>query len=249
MEWAFLSPHFDDAVLSCGGYIYERIQAGDQVEIWTICAGYPPPGPFSPLAEALHLRWETGGDAVAARRQEDRAACRVLGARAHPLDIPDCIYRHDPLTGQPLIKENEDLFQPLLEVEIPLVHQLANLLAAGLTEDTLLVCPLTLGNHIDHHLTRTAAEILSRPIWYYADYPYLIQGNNDLAAYIQSEWIAVEQLVSPAGLAAWQAAVAAHSSQISTFWGSLSEMRDAISDYWQNGGGSRLWGGSNLPVR
>lgn len=245
MKWAILSPHFDDAVLSCGGYLYERVQAGDQVEIWTICAGDPPPGPYSPLAEALHQRWQTGGNAVAVRRQEDRAACRVLGARAHPLDIPDCIYRRDPLTGQPLIKENEDLFQPLLPVEIPLVHTLASLLAAGLTEDTLLVCPLTMGNHIDHHLTRAAAEMLSRPVWYYPDYPYLVQGNDHLGDYIHSDWIAVDQPVSPAGLAAWQSAVAAHESQISTFWGSLSEMRGAISDYWGQGGGSRLWGESN----
>jgi len=57
MDWVFLSPHLDDAVLSCGGFIFELIQKGERVEICTICAGDPPPGELSPLAEMLHQRW------------------------------------------------------------------------------------------------------------------------------------------------------------------------------------------------
>jgi hypothetical protein len=41
-----------------------------------------------------------------------------------------------------------------------------------LPPDWQLVCPLTLGNHVDHQLVRQAAERIGRPLCYYADLPY-----------------------------------------------------------------------------
>ncbi|MBA4379671.1 MAG: PIG-L family deacetylase, partial [Anaerolinea sp.] len=57
MRWIYISPHLDDAVLSCGGLIWEQSHAGTQVEIWTVCTGDPPEGPLSPFAEVLHAEW------------------------------------------------------------------------------------------------------------------------------------------------------------------------------------------------
>ena len=47
--------------------------------------------------------------------------------------------------------------------------------------------------------------------------------------------------VSAAGLDVWKDAVAAHTSQISTFWSDLDQMRSAIQNYWQQFEGVRLW--------
>lgn len=43
--------------------------------------------------------------------------------------------------------------------------------------------------------------------------------------------------ISQPALAAWQNAVAAHQSQISSFWGDLDEMRGALETYsqWMEG--------------
>ena len=43
----YLSPHLDDAALSCKGSIKQQTQAGERVEVWTVCAGEPPDGPLS----------------------------------------------------------------------------------------------------------------------------------------------------------------------------------------------------------
>ena len=59
MRWIYISPHFDDAVLSCGGLIFEQARQGIPVEIWTICAGDAPPGPLSQLAQDCHVQWGT----------------------------------------------------------------------------------------------------------------------------------------------------------------------------------------------
>ena len=82
MAWIYLSPHFDDAVLSCGGLIWEQVRRGERVEIWTVCAGAIPPGPLSPFAAELHARWGTGMASVEARRAEaEREAAEAARAR------------------------------------------------------------------------------------------------------------------------------------------------------------------------
>jgi LmbE family N-acetylglucosaminyl deacetylase len=242
MLWIFLSPHLDDAALSCGGLIAERTAIGDSVEIWTICAGDPPPGPLPPFARSLHNRWGTHRDAAAVRRSEDYRSCLRLGAVPRHFAIPDCIYRRIPLTGKPLITVNDNLFQPLPESQLSLVDDLRDQLANALPPKCRIVSPLTLGNHIDHQLVRRAADGLGRPLLYYADYPYTVQDRNDLTPWIHPDWQTFTQPVSLTGLRAWQDGVAEHDSQISTFWQSVPEMEAALQSYLQAGGGCKLWG-------
>ena len=82
MRWIYISPHFDDAVLSCGGLIWEQTQKGNPVEIWTVCAGDAPPGPLSLLALDCHRQWgiESAAELVAARRLENQEAAALVGA-------------------------------------------------------------------------------------------------------------------------------------------------------------------------
>jgi LmbE family N-acetylglucosaminyl deacetylase len=113
--WIFLSAHFDDVVLSTGGLVWELIQRGNRVEVWTICAGDPPSGkPLTAYAQMLHEFWNIGEDVPAKRSIEDAACCRLLGAASYRrYTVPDNIYRYLPGTNYPVIKENEDQFKPL----------------------------------------------------------------------------------------------------------------------------------------
>jgi hypothetical protein len=94
---------------------------------------------------------------------------------------------------------------------------------------------------VDHRLTRLAAEKLRRPLWYYADYPYVIRAEDPLKPFRREGWYSQVFPISEVGLVAWQEAVAAHHSQISTFWQDLDAMRQAIWAYRQSEGGIRLW--------
>ena len=89
-----------------------------------------------------------------------------------------------------------------------------------------------LGGHVDHRLTRLAAEILDRPLWYYADYPYAVQPGTDIAALETNGWQMQRFPISPPAIEAWIQAVAAHGSQISTFWPDLQAMQAAIKAYY-----------------
>jgi len=249
MEWIFLSPHLDDVALSCGGLVWEQIQAGDSVSIWTICAGDPPSGHLSPFAESLHKRWGTGREAIEQRRKEDIAACSHLGAAYRHFPIPDCIYRLGTESDDHLYTSEESLFGELDPREAGLIRTLRAELVSSLPPESQLICPLSLGGHVDHRLTRAAASGLERSIWYYADYPYVLDAWDRLEQLHKQGWREVPIPISKKGMLAWQTAVSEHASQISTFWGTLAEMRAALQDYKRRMGGISLWQppGNELP--
>lgn len=238
-HWVFLSPHLDDAVLSCGGMIWQQVQAGSTVEIWTLCAGDPPAGPRPPFALSLEERWQTGSESAAKRRAEDRAACELLGARAVHFDLPDCIYRRLP-DGSPLVKDEDDLWQPLPPGEQALVERLAGQIAAQLPRRCRLAAPLALGDHVDHRLARAAALHLRRAVHFYADYPYSARFKIHRAC-IEPGWRRERLALSPAALDAWREAIACYTSQITSFWSGLDAMRASVSEYFNQGGGGFLW--------
>lgn len=242
MEWIYLSPHFDDVALSCGGLLWEQVQAGEGASVWTICAGEVPAGQLSPFAQSLHERWESGLGAAALRRVEDHRSCQILGAEGRDFDIPDCIYRRDPGSGVFLYASEAALFEELNPVEEPLVAQLGEALAGVIPEGAQVVAPLAVGGHVDHRLVREATKKLGETVWYYADYPYIEYAG-------QAEWSRLAQLehvdlaVSNAGLQAWIGSIAAHTTQVGTFWPDLDAMAAAIRAYHNRVGGVRLFKG------
>ena len=85
---AVISPHLDDGILSLGAAI---AAARDEVAIVTVLAGDPssdlPAGDWDGRAG-----FATAGEATQARRQEDRQACAVVGARPVWLPFSDHQY-------------------------------------------------------------------------------------------------------------------------------------------------------------
>ncbi len=241
MTWVYLSPHFDDVALSCGGLVWEQVQHGEPVSIWTMCAGEPPPGRLSPFARQLHARWQADYDAPANRRDEDVRSCRILGVSLLHFTLPDCIYRRDPITGAFMYTTEESLNGPLQSGDARVVSGLRLELKRLLPPAPTLICPLALGNHVDHQLTRQAAEGLSVNRLYYADFPYVLRYPEKAADLEAAGWSSRTYPISPPGLQAWQDSIAAHASQISTFWRDEQEMRQVVRDYRDKTGGIRLW--------
>ena len=87
MHWIYLSPHFDDAVLSCGGMIWEQVHSGETVEIWTLCAGQIPKGPAAHCfrrAKTPRLEGRFAGGQPPPRRRSRRL--RLSRRSSAPLD-------------------------------------------------------------------------------------------------------------------------------------------------------------------
>ncbi len=242
-EWVFLSPHFDDVVLSVGGLIWELVHQGDKVEIWTICAGDPPfDKPLTDYGQMLHMFWELGEQDVPFKRsQEDAACCQVLGVGYRRYTVPDNIYRYFPATGDPVVKVPDDNNGPLEPDEAYLIPPVADFLRKNLPPACELVSPLAIGHHRDHVLTRLAAERLGLPLWHYVDYPYVTRGEYDLQDWILAPAKEFSLPLSPEALQAWQDGFACHRSQIILLFPGEAEMRQAIEEYARSGGGHNLW--------
>lgn len=142
-----ISPHFDDAVLSC----WHLVGADANLRIVNVFTGMPKePG--------SHGWWDrlTGAtdsrERMRERAAEDRSALAVAGRTATALGFLDEQYRAE---AQPLD---------------PIVERLRSELEPGCR----LVAPAALGDHTDHALARDAcAELIGdgHPLTLYADLP------------------------------------------------------------------------------
>ncbi len=240
MRMIFLSPHYDDAVFSCGGLIWELIHVGYPVEVWTICAGEPPKGKLSPFALQLHQRWGNLEDVVPTRRKENQEAAAILGFSTQQFSVPDCIYRHSE-NGEYFYTSEASLFSAIHPGEKLLLDKLALELARRIPPDGQLIAPLGIGNHVDHQLTKQAAEINQKPIWYYADFPYVLKDPGWQEKWLRGYTCAFQRSISDRGLKVWLEAVLAYHSQISTFWTNENQLGQDLEKLTRQNEGGILW--------
>lgn len=237
-KWIYLSPHFDDAVLSCGGLIYQQIQAGDVVQIWTVMGSQPDASQvLPPFAQALHAEWQTDLDTVAQRQKEDIAACEVLGATYKHLQWHDVIYRRHE-TGEPVVNGKDDLFAGASEPA--LVDQIGAYLLQKVPARCRLISPLAIGNHVDHCTVVAAVDKTTLPHWHYVDYPYIAGDFQAQAGLLNGSLKRISKTIGENGLKAWLDAISCYTSQLRTFWRDDPEMILAIANY-QAGGGGMIW--------
>jgi LmbE family N-acetylglucosaminyl deacetylase len=237
----YLSPHLDDAVLSCGGRIWQQVQAGARVRVVTVFAGVPASGtPLSPFAQELHARWEHPTDAVANRREEDRSALGRLGAETIHWPYADCIYRQAP-DGHFPYASVAALWGEIHPAEERLVTELATQVTAlPLSEDSTVYAPLGVRHHVDHQITRRAAEAAGLALTYYEDYPYAEDPHRVRLALAEQPARAELILLSEGALEAKTSAIARYRSQISTFWADATDMAAAIRAFAERTGNGLL---------
>ena len=233
-KYIYIAPHLDDAVLSCGGLIFEQVRAGHQVEVWTLTAGIPDSSTMPPFGRELNAKWGIDLQALQTRREEDIKACRVLGAQAVHLDWLDCIYRWRE-DGTPLVNNDDELFSA--QPEPALVEEIALWLKAHVPAKARLVGPLGVGGHVDHRLTVGAVEKSGLKSLFYADYPYVRYHFEWAERFESGELKRQPFVIGKEGVEAWQEAVLCYRSQLSTFWRTKRECQLSIANYSAGGGG------------
>ena len=170
-DHVYLSPHIDDAALSCGGAIARHSAEGAHVLVVTICTASPPAeGPFSSFAEKTHRDWGLApGEVVSARLNEDDLAMERLGADTYRAGMLDAIYR------LPEVYTNNDALYGTPASDDPLLPTIRQLIAAlhGRVPRATFYAPLGVGDHVDHQIIYTAAcESAGPVIAFYEDFPY-----------------------------------------------------------------------------
>ena len=137
-----LSPHPDDAVLSCG----QLLSLHPGTTVVTVFCGFPARYPDPPNAWAQLSGFAAGDDIVAIRRDEDRRALTLLGARAIHLDG---FAEADLQPAEPVATASE------------VADALRRVLVEA--EPTMIVLPMGLAN--PEHVTVHDAALLVRDGW------------------------------------------------------------------------------------
>ena len=142
----YVSPHLDDAVLSCGGGILERARTGTRVLVATV---------FSHGTEESHAH----------RRAEDARALAAAGAEAVYLGLLDAPFRGVDGTFEGLTGTAPD---PAI---VERVRTRVRELVGELDPDEVWL-PAGIGGHVDHQSVFEARDAAGERARLYADRPY-----------------------------------------------------------------------------
>ncbi|WP_235036097.1 PIG-L deacetylase family protein [Arthrobacter sp. 18067] len=194
--WLFLSPHLDDAVLSCGALIEAQAQ-GREVIVATLFTEASP-GPHTRAAKSFMSQCavKDAGHLFAARQAEDRSVLEDMGVQSIHMGAVDALFRRrrTPRFGSTawdrLLPEMTHRY-PTYRFDIALgriargdqglIGQLRTDVAAlmGLTGAELLFCPVGVGKHVDHLITREAGIAHPENLVLYSDFPYDLEAGPD----------------------------------------------------------------------
>lgn len=168
-----ISPHLDDAAFSAGGTLAALSASGAAVTVATVFTATVP----SPTGFALACQTDKGiapeADYMALRREEDAAACEVLGAEAVWLGLPEAPHRGYHTAGalfSDIHTGDERTWRDVLVALRALVE--------ARRPDVVLSCQ-GLGGHVDHrHVVRAVAALADAtgcPVAWWRDTPYAMR--------------------------------------------------------------------------
>jgi hypothetical protein len=167
-----LSPHMDDAILSCGGLLLELVGKMECVTV-TVCTADP--------ANADPQNPPHGIALPSLRRREEVSAMQALGCRLVQLDLLDAIYRQSAVGEKALYPSLDSLWTlPVAEdtqQSSALLAGLRPFLNDSIHRPTLFLTPAGIGHHVDHILcTQTLLTELKHDddFLLYEDFPYVV---------------------------------------------------------------------------
>jgi LmbE family N-acetylglucosaminyl deacetylase len=253
----FLSPHFDDAALSCGAQISRLTRKGERVVIYTVMAGDPPVDfKHNAFTRQHHERWDLGEEAAARRRDEDRAAAQLLGAEAQFGPYPDAIYRTHPEMGGALYTNDAALMgvvhqaDPAKQVKRAAVIQALLTLLGIKSGNDVIHAPLGVGRHVDHQIVRDTGVAIAQwrpdnPVYFYEDYPYTRLGDGAIQMAVKQLGVPAEQVtrrVDDHAVSVKIAAIECYKSQLSGLgWPTKEAMANEVRAFAEQVDGEREW--------
>lgn len=231
-----LSPHLDDAALSCGGLL--QALRGVPTLVVTLCSGNPPQLASADGRSKVPAR--RGHVSPRIRRAEDTAAMRALDAEFVHLSFPDAIYRRSAQTGKLIyLSARERWAAPNADdaVHIEELYRLLRRLCLDLGP-ILLISPMGIGDHVDHQITARVAIRLAASgasLLFYEDFPYVVHpgsgrggGDGPHAALARLQLAPLERLAVEVDVDAKMRLLRHYASQVPVLFGTDEQMRGAL---------------------
>ncbi len=178
-----VSPHLDDAVLSCGALLAQLTHCCRVTVLTVFTAAAPPPWswPARRMVRAYGMDAET---LFEQRRAQDTAVLAEVRAAVVHLGLRDALFRRvgEAATGPPGTGRRPAY--PTFHFDVargriaPTDAGLAAEVGARIGEVVrasrarVIFAPLGVGRHVDHLVTRQAVQGLGPRTVYYSDFPY-----------------------------------------------------------------------------
>jgi LmbE family N-acetylglucosaminyl deacetylase len=182
-----LSPHLDDAALSCGALITHAVSRTSVMVVTFFTEGGQPPYTMSARRYLRQVGARNAEALYRLRRAEDRAALESLGVACVHAGLTDALFRRRPGRGSrsrlarllPEIAHTYPLYRPhvtsgrVAAADARTLREARGIIqrVAG-SEPSVVLAPLGVGGHVDHVLVRTAAQSSGASVVYYSDFPY-----------------------------------------------------------------------------
>jgi LmbE family N-acetylglucosaminyl deacetylase len=172
-----ISPHFDDAALSCGGTLAHLARRRADILLVTVFTADLAEGtPIPPLAREFH-KFTTGDEKYPFKRRglEELEVVRHLEAKYRWLDFLDGIYRYPEMKAwaeqfrSDFEPRTDACFEPVRDALLQIISE---------HPSATVFAPLGLGYHRDHLIVHQALEDIKNmtstvdSYYYYEDFPY-----------------------------------------------------------------------------
>lgn len=172
-KFVFVSPHLDDAILSCGNLIYELKKRNKKIVIVTIFTKSSKT--LSPqAAEFLKIcKYSSASKLFKDRRKEDVRICNYLGVDYKHLGFIDAAWRN--IKGKPIYNNSNEQFSGIFSLKDKnIIHEIREKLNQIIfsSNNTIILGPLGIGGHADHVIVNNILSSLKKPKLYWDDYPY-----------------------------------------------------------------------------
>lgn len=158
----YLSPHLDDAILSCGSLINKQKRHKESVLIITIFAGIPQKDYKLSRSISKFIK-ESGSrsstDFCRTRIKEDIDAIKLLNISFKHLNFLDAIYRKN-LLGDFFYANFSKIFSIYADKSDIVKESIYRVIKGDLKETSIIYCPISIGKHIDHIITRQVGNLL-----------------------------------------------------------------------------------------
>ncbi len=207
-SYLFVSPHLDDAILSCGG-LFSYLAPKTDVTIATVFTeAHNSPTSLSIRRFLKNSGYDDSEKLFIERRREDKIINDLIGVKTIHLRFTDGLYRLKSNANRlelalgNILQEAKFIY-PLFAWQLKmgkvssndgqLINEITRKIEGLVGPKTVLFAPVATGSHLDHKIVRRAIEGRFENVIFWSDFPYNVWDNqfsSDLGSrgYQRWEW-------------------------------------------------------------
>ncbi len=239
-----ISPHLDDAVLSCGDLIHKLNSEGNIIDVVTVFS--KDASDLSSSAIRFHYNCFLPNMPMKHRKIEDKKAHKLLNCGSIYLNLLECLYRKN--NNEFLYPDLDNIYH-LEKKDTKIIKTVEEKLLKIVNNYDIVLCPMGLGGHADHLVCNKAVNNIKKQIngklFFYEEVAYVCYYYRE---HIKSNWgdgLSYKLIeLSEDDFNSKINGILLYRSQLNILWSNYEQMYndlDIFSRKYSNNRSIRLW--------